>query len=100
CLPQHAVEYTPLARPLQPSTVLALRRLLVAHPSYPLLARPVSHRLPRRICSRHTLQPGCVWAITHPSRTTLHQGGASCLSGVTAPEVPDHAALVVRRASP
>src|SRR2546421_6638559 len=41
-LSQHALEWTPLERPASPG----IRNILVYHPSHPLLARLLSHRLP------------------------------------------------------
>src|SRR2546421_9080767 len=41
-LSQHALEWMPLERPASPG----IRNILVYHPSHPLLARLLSHRLP------------------------------------------------------
>src|SRR5260221_7134277 len=44
-LSQHALEWTPLERPLRPPSATGIHSILVYHPSHTLLARLVSHRL-------------------------------------------------------
>src|SRR5258708_25726409 len=50
-LSQHALEWTPLERPLRPPSATGIRSILVYHPSHTLLARLVSHTLTFRILS-------------------------------------------------
>src|ERR1700693_2795571 len=44
-LSQHALEWTPLERPLRPPSATGIRSILVHHLSHTLLARLISHRL-------------------------------------------------------
>src|SRR6266702_2347459 len=44
-LSQHALEWTPVERPLRPPSASGICSILVYHPSHTLLARLVSHRL-------------------------------------------------------
>src|SRR5439155_17232928 len=58
-LSQHALEWTPLERPLRRPTATGIRGILEYHLSHTLLARLVSHRLPRGgFCSPVSLYLG------------------------------------------
>src|SRR5260370_23012829 len=57
-LSQHALEWTPLERPLRPPSATGIRSILVYHPSHTLLAPLVSHRPTLRIPSPPPLHLG------------------------------------------